>query len=56
MTIVEVLVGILATAGLFAWFGAGFGRQAGSRAAGCASCSGDCAADECSVQQREGLS
>jgi hypothetical protein len=56
MTIVEVMVGALATAGLFALFGAGFGLRAGSRAAGCASCAGECADTECPIRGEEGLS
>jgi hypothetical protein len=57
MTIVEVLVGVFATAGLFALFGAGFGLRAGARAASCSSCAGECAAgSECPVQREEGVS
>jgi hypothetical protein len=56
MTILQVLVGVFATAGLFAWFGAGFGRQAGSRAGGCGSCTGECTEASCSLQEREEMS
>jgi hypothetical protein len=56
MTIVQVLVGMVATAGLFAWFGVGFGLRADSRAAGCASCTGECSELGCPILEDEGAS
>lgn len=56
MMIVQVLVGVLATAGLFAWFGVGFGLRADSRAAGCGSCTGECAGAVCPILEEEGVS
>lgn len=56
MTIVQVLTGVLATAGLFAWFGVGYGLRAGSRAGGCAACTGECAEVGCPVLDEEGAS
>lgn len=54
MTILEILIGVLATAGLFAWFGAGFGRRAGLGAGGCGSCTGECGDLGCPIQDEEG--
>lgn len=53
MTIIQVLTGVFATAGLFAWFGVGFGRQAGLEAGGCGSCTGECADLGCRLRDDE---